>query len=60
MWLRVRSLSAVALALMLFSVHVESRDVPNSADHPLIKRYEGSTIAPSRVGMGAPWGSVLG
>ena len=44
MWLRVRSLSAVAVALMLSSVHVESRDVPKSADHPLLKRYEGSTI----------------
>ena len=44
MWLRMRSLSAVAVTLILSSVHVESRDVPKSADHPLIKRYEGSTI----------------
>ena len=44
MWLRVRRLTGVALVLMLPSADVFSRDVPNSADHPLLKRYEGSTI----------------
>ena len=36
--------TALALSLMLASVHVTAADVPGSKDHPLIRRYEGSTI----------------
>ena len=40
---RVRQLAVAGLFVMLTAL-VRAGDVPKSADHPLIKRYEGSTI----------------
>ncbi len=44
MSLRVRRFSAIASVLLLIEGIALSGDVPKSADHPLLKRYEGSTI----------------
>ena len=44
MSLRVRRFSVIASVLLLIAGIALSGDVPKSADHPLIKRYEGSTI----------------
>ncbi len=44
MLLRVRRLSATALLFVLCALVTLAGDVPKSADHPLLKRYEGSTI----------------
>ena len=44
MSLRVRRLSAIALLFVLCALVTLAGDVPKSADHPLFKRYEGSTI----------------
>ncbi len=41
---RRRLCVGVASALTLFSLDVGAADLPGSKDHPLVKRYEGSTI----------------